>query len=76
MEYTNIFNFQVRAIRMKGRSKMMKTACIALGILGGFLLLTVLCCMFMSIGKRADEAMERYFTEKDPEEDAEQKEGR
>ena len=54
----------------------MKTACIALGILGVFLLLTVLCCMFMSIGKRAYEAMERYFTEKDPEEDAEQKEGR
>ena len=54
----------------------MKTACIALGILGGFLLLTVLCCMFMSIGTLADEAMERYFTDKDPEEDAEQKDGR
>ena len=54
----------------------MKTVGIALCILGGFLLLTVLCCMLMSIGKRADEAMERYFAEQYPEENAEQKEGR
>lgn len=54
----------------------MKTACIVLGIIVGFLLLTILCCMFMSIGKRADEDMERYFTEQDPKNDAEQKEGR
>lgn len=55
----------------------MKTVCVGLGILGGVVLFTVLTCMFLSVGKRADEELERYFTEQIPEkEKAEQKEGR
>lgn len=54
----------------------MKTAGIALCILGGILLLTTLCCMLLSVGKRADEAMERYFAGQYSEENTEQKEGR
>lgn len=45
----------------------MKTVCIGLGILGGLVLFTVLTCMFLSVGKRADEEMQRYFAEQFPE---------
>lgn len=55
----------------------MKAVCIGLGILGGLVLFTVLTCMFLSVGKRADEEMQRYFAEQFPEkEKVEQKEGR
>lgn len=55
----------------------MKAVCIGLGVLGGLVLFTVLTCMFLSVGKWADEEMQRYFAEQFPEkEKAEQKEGR
>jgi hypothetical protein len=62
---------------IKRKEQKMKAVCIGLGILGGLALFTVLTCMFLSVGKRADEEMQRYFAEQFPEkEKAEQKEGR
>lgn len=62
---------------MERKGQKMKTVCIGLGILGGVILFTVLTCMFLSVGKRADEEMQCYFAEQFPEkEKAEQKEGR
>lgn len=52
---------------MERKGQKMKTVCIGLGILGGVVLFTVLTCMFLSVGKCADEEMQCYFAEQFPE---------